>query len=149
VARRARRFANAIFASSVHGTTACYYQWQSRPQPCFDELHRATKPHNAYVDAPVHAADQKFSKKLENHEHAVAIRCVYYNFARIPSIVSRHASNGSRRDRSCLDSRRNYCFACLVKMNLGNYSRSSNRSRCDNLRVLNSIRGRANSHGYV
>jgi len=118
VARRARRFANAIFASSVHGTTACYYQWQSRPQPCFDELHRATKPHNAYVDAPVHAADQKFSKKLENHEHAVAIRCVYYNFARIPSIVSRHASNGSRRDRSCLDSRRNYCFACLVKMNL-------------------------------
>ena len=40
---------------------------------------------------------------------------------------------------------------CLPRENesLGNYSRSSNRSRCDNLRVLNSIRGRANSHGYV
>ena len=33
-----------------------------------------------------------FSKKMENHEHALSLYFMYYNFARIPPIAARHAA---------------------------------------------------------
>jgi len=36
-----------------------------------------------YGDAPLYKVDQWISKKLVNHEHALAIHYMYYNFARI------------------------------------------------------------------
>jgi hypothetical protein len=32
---------------------------------------------------PVHAIDERFSKKIENHAHAVAIHYTHYNWCRI------------------------------------------------------------------
>jgi len=37
-----------------------------------------------------------FSKKIENHMHAIAIHYMYYNFARIQQITSLLASDGRR-----------------------------------------------------
>ena len=51
------------------------------------------------------------SKKRENHEHALALYFVYYNFCRISSDVAHDARNGSWRDRSCLESLRGYWIA--------------------------------------
>jgi len=36
-----------------------------------------------HVDAPVHAADKRLSKKAENHAYSVAIHFIHYNFVRI------------------------------------------------------------------
>ena len=47
-----------------------------------------------------------FPKKLSNHVAAFSLFVMYYNFGR-PSNASRPASDGSRRQRSRLDHRRN------------------------------------------
>ena len=43
-----------------------------------------------------------FSKKLENHMHALSIYFMHYNFVRIHQTLRCYARDGSRRDRSAM-----------------------------------------------
>ena len=61
----------------------------------FPRALRSGKSHNANVDAPIYTAHQWILKKMENHEHALSLYFMYYNFARIPPIAARHAHDGS------------------------------------------------------
>jgi hypothetical protein len=44
---------------------------------------RTPEPHDADVDAALHTPNNGFSKKLENHGHAVALHYMHYNFCRV------------------------------------------------------------------
>ena len=50
-----------------------------------------------------------FSKKVENHGHAIALYFAYYNFVRSASDAARDPGDGSRFDGSCLECRRIDC----------------------------------------
>ena len=55
----------------------------SRPEARQHQLCRAAEPHDAHGHASVHAADERFQKKAEDHAHSVAIYTMHYNFVRI------------------------------------------------------------------
>jgi IS1 family transposase len=55
-----------------------------------------------------------FSKKVENHGHAIAIHYMYYNFCAYPSIAPRHTRDGGWRFESCFVGGRNNCLARLT-----------------------------------
>jgi hypothetical protein len=40
-------------------------------------------PHDPHGHAPFHAPNEWFSKKAENHAHALALHFLHYNFARV------------------------------------------------------------------
>ena len=42
-----------------------------------------SEPHDAYADAPIYPPDKRLFKKLENHEAAIALHYMHYNFCRI------------------------------------------------------------------
>ena len=52
------------------------------PRPRLDLLRRAPEPHHADEHAAVHPADQRISKKVENHAAAVAVHFFFYNWCR-------------------------------------------------------------------
>jgi len=51
--------------------------------PYFNQPHRASKPYNADADAPFYASHERFLKKIANHEAAIALHYMHYNFARV------------------------------------------------------------------
>lgn len=48
-----------------------------------DQLCGTPEPDHAYGDAALYRLTNGFSKKVENHAHAVALHFMYYNFGRI------------------------------------------------------------------
>jgi len=56
---------------------------QARPEAHLHQLRGAGKPLNPDGDPPVHPAHDAFSKKVENHEAAVALYFMWYNFGRV------------------------------------------------------------------
>ena len=53
------------------------------PEHVSTRLRGASESLDADGDAPIHAANHAFSKKLENHMHALSICFMHYNFLRI------------------------------------------------------------------
>jgi hypothetical protein len=48
----------------------------------FPPVYRTPEPHHSYERAPIHRLNA-FSKKVENHEAAIALHYMYYNFASV------------------------------------------------------------------
>ena len=53
------------------------------PEHISTSLRGAPEPHDADDHAPVHPPDERVLKKVENHEAAVALYFMYYNFGRV------------------------------------------------------------------
>ena len=53
-----------------------------RPQPSTIRGDAQPEPHDANGDAPFTRLTNAFSKKIENHAHAVALHFMHYNFSR-------------------------------------------------------------------
>ncbi len=61
-----------------------------------------------------------FSKKVENHEHALALYFMHYNFARVHQTPARDPGHGSGRGRSRLDAGR---YSGAVRLKRGRTAR--------------------------
>ncbi len=57
----------------VHQHRCEGYRWTPAPPPRVNLLRRAAEPHHADGDAPLHPADQRFSKKVENLTNPVSL----------------------------------------------------------------------------
>ena len=56
---------------------------QSRPQTHFYFLYWKTKSNYENAHEKIYKLTNAFSKKIENHCHAIALHFVYYNFVKI------------------------------------------------------------------
>ncbi len=56
---------------------------ESRPETRFDKFYRKTEFDGSAWFTPIYEIDLGFSKKLENHIHALSVHYMHYNFARI------------------------------------------------------------------
>jgi hypothetical protein len=68
----------------LHRLPAHGHHWKSRSEVHQHQLCRTPEHHDAYVHARFTRLTNAFSKRLENHAAAVALRFMYYNFLRIP-----------------------------------------------------------------
>jgi len=66
----------------VHWYRQARHHGRSRRAIDLYQLRRAPEPHDANGDAPFTRLTNAFSKKIENHAHAVALHFMHYNFSR-------------------------------------------------------------------
>ncbi len=67
----------------MHGLKEGPRHWQPERRRHFHVVCRAPEFDDPDAHAPLHPPTNAFSKKVENHAHAVALHMMYYNFVRI------------------------------------------------------------------
>jgi len=81
-AMRQQSKAKCATACRLHGCSYRLHSGTAQSRSHFNKLRRTAEPHNAN-GARFTRLTNAFSKKVQNHEAAIALHYMYYNFARI------------------------------------------------------------------